>query len=532
MRPESWTMTRRPGPTGTSRGRGSIASPHHLATEAGEDAFRAGGNAIDAAIAAAAVLDVVYPNQTALGGDAVALVRTPGGAIHCVNATGWAPAAQSVERLRAVHGEEIPFRGIDTVTVPGAVRGWETLRSFGARLGWSAHFDAAVHLASGGAPVGRSLAAAIAEKHDVLSQDPGCRDVFLPGGKPLGEGDILRQPALAQSLAELQADGPDALYGGGVGRRLIDGLAQRGCVMTLDDLEGFRSELVAPLAETFRQYDVITSPPNTQGFMLLRALKRLEQIGDPDDILGEQAGVLAEIFEHSNAIRDLMLADPRFARVDTGALIDHDPDVTHAPSSGARVGGDTVGISAIDSEGYAVSLLQSVYNAFGSGVLEPATGILMQNRGRSFSLDPRSPNVVAPGKRPRHTLMPVLVTEGGAVRWISSTMGGHGHPQIQAQLLLRSMAGDSPADAVDAPRWIVGVQDTGDTNMTVYVESDLPAPTTDSLIDRGFVPKVLPPHDEWLGHANLIKVGDDGRFDAVSDPRCDGSGGEVELPPR
>ncbi|WP_433286751.1 gamma-glutamyltransferase family protein [Pseudonocardia sp. CA-142604] len=515
-----------------SRGRGSIASPHYLATEAGEGAFRAGGNAIDAAIAAAVVLDVVYPNQTALGGDAVALVRTPGGAIHCVNATGGAPAAQSVERLRAVHGEEIPFRGIDTVTVPGAVRGWEALRSFGARLPWSAYFDAAVGLASDGAPVGRSLAAAIAEKRDVLSQDAGCREVFLAGGTPLGEGDVFRQPALARSLVELQAEGPDALYGGGVGRRLVDGLAQRGCVMTIDDLEGFRSDLVAPLTATFRRYEVITSPPNTQGFMLLRALKRLERIGDPQDVLGEQAGALAEIFEHGNAIRDLLLADPRFATVDAGALIDHDPAATHRPSEGARVGGDTVGISAIDTDGYAVSLLQSVYNAFGSGVLEPVTGILMQNRGRSFSLDPRSPNVVAPGKRPRHTLMPVMVTEGGDVRWVSSTMGGHGHPQIQAQLLLRCMAGESPADAVDAPRWIVGVQDAGDTNMTVYVESDLPAAATDSLVARGFVPKVLPQHDEWLGHANLIKVGDDGRFDAVSDPRCDGSGGEVELPSR
>ncbi|WP_433293648.1 gamma-glutamyltransferase family protein [Pseudonocardia sp. CA-142604] len=525
-------MTPNTAPTDTSLGRGSIASPHHLATEAGEDAFRAGGNAIDAALAAAVVLDVVYPNQTALGGDAVALVRTPGGAIHCVNATGGAPAAQSVERLRAVHGEEIPFRGIDTVTVPGAVRGWEALRSFGARLPWSAHFDIAVGLASDGAPVGRSLAAAITTRHDVLSRDPGCRDVFLPGGTPLREGDVFRQPALAQSLVELQAEGPDALYGAGVGRRLIDGLAQRGCVMTVEDLGGFRPELVEPLAAAFRQYEVITSPPNTQGFMLLRALKRLQQIGDPQDALGEQAGALAEIFERANAIRDLLLADPRFVTVDTGALIDHDPAAPHAPSGIAPVGGDTVGISAIDTDGYAVSLLQSVYDAFGSGVLEPTTGILMQNRGRSFSLDPLSPNVVAPGKRPRHTLMPVMVTEGGDVRWVSSTKGGHGHPQIHAQLLLRSMAGDSPADAVDAPRWIVGVQDAGDTNMTVYRESDLPAPATDSLVARGFVPKVLPQHDERLGHANLIKVGDDGRFDAVSDPRCDGSGGEVELPPR
>jgi gamma-glutamyltranspeptidase/glutathione hydrolase len=524
-------MTPRTHPTGPSRRSGSIASPHHLATQAGEDAFRAGGNAIDAALTAAVVLDVVYPNQTALGGDLVALVRTPAGTVHCVNATGWAPAAQSAERLRARYGAELPFRGIDTVTVPGAVRGWETLRSFGARLDWAAHFTAAVDLAAHGAPVARSLAAAVAEKHDVLVRDAGCRDVFLPGGRPLGPGDVIRQPALARTLAELQAEGPDALYGGAVGRRLADGLAGRGSVMTVADLAGYRPEVVAPLAAGFRGYDVVTSPPSTQGFMLLRALDRIQRLGDPVDILGERAGELAAIFQASNAVRDLLLADPDYATVDPDVLISHDPDVPDAPPTG-RVGGDTVGISAIDSEGYAVSLLQSVYNAFGAAVLEPSTGILLQNRGRSFALDPRSPNVVAPGKRPRHTLMPVMVTEGPDVRWISSTMGGHGHPQIQAQLLLRCMAGADPAAAVDAPRWIVGVQDSGDTDRTVYLESDMPAGTAASLIGHGFVPKVVPPHDEWLGHANLIEVGRDGGYEAASDPRSDGSACELVLPPR
>jgi gamma-glutamyltranspeptidase len=246
--------------TGTAVG--AIASPHHLATEAGEDAFRAGGTAIDAALAAAAVLDVVYPNQTALGGDAVALVRTPEGAVHCVNATGGAPAAQTTERLRGVHGAELPFRGIDTVTVPGAVRGWETLRTFGARLDWSAYFTAAVRHAADGVPVARSLGAAIAEKRDVLAADPGCSAVFLRDGAPLRRGELLRQPALADSLARLQADGPDALYGGELGRRLARGLADRGGVLTVDGLAGFRAERATPLTAGFRGYDVVTSPPN------------------------------------------------------------------------------------------------------------------------------------------------------------------------------------------------------------------------------------------------------------------------------
>ncbi|MCI2419327.1 gamma-glutamyltransferase [Saccharopolyspora sp. K220] len=513
-------------------GHGSIASPHHLATNAGEQAFRAGGNAIDAAIAAAVVLNVVYPNNTALGGDVVALVRTPDGTVRCVNATGYAPSGQSVERLRAAHGAELPMRGIDTVTVPGAVRGWESLRAFGARLDWAAQFTVAIRLAAQGAPVSRSVAAAIADKHDVLMRDPGCREVFLPGGTPLREGELLRQPALAESLAELRAEGPDALYGGSVGRRLADGLRRLGSVLTIEDLAGFHPELADPVRGMFRAHEVITSPPNTQGFMLLRALDRVQRLGDPADVLGARAGELAAIFERSNAVRDLLLADPRFADVDAERLIGLELDPAKRVQGPRRVGGDTVGISAIDSDGFAVSLIQSVYNSFGSAVLEPATGILLQNRGRSFSLDPRSPNVVEPGKRPRHTLMPVLVVKDDQVRWVSSTMGGHGQPQIHAQLLLRSLAGETPAEAVGAPRWIVGVQDSGDTNRTVYLERDAPSDAARSLAEHGFVPKLLPPHDEWLGHANLIEVGSGGRFDAASDPRSDGAAVEVELPAR
>ncbi|SDH11420.1 gamma-glutamyltransferase family protein [Nonomuraea jiangxiensis] len=502
----------------------SIASPHHLATQAGEEAFRAGGNAIDAAVTAAVVLNVVYPNNTALGGDLVALVRTPDGTLRCVNATGPAPAAQSLARLRERHGDELPTRGIDTVTVPGGVRGWASLRSFGARLEWAAQFTAAIRFAEEGVPVARSVAASLAEKHDVLLADPGCREVFAS----LAEGDLLRQPALARSLAELRTGGPGTLYGGPLGRRLVAGLAQRGSVMTIDDLAAFRPEVVEPLRGRFRDYEVLTSPPNTQGFMLLRALEEVRRLGDPGDLLGAGSGRLAAIFEHANAVRDLLLADPNFAKVDAADLITRVLDPAERPPGPGRAGGDTVGISAIDSDGYAVSLIQSVYNSFGSAVLEPSTGILMQNRGRSFSLDPLSPNVVEPGKRPRHTLMPVLVTQGAEVRWVSSTMGGHGQPQIHAQLLLRSMAGAAPREAVDAPRWIVGVQEGGDTNRTVYMEEDLPADTARSLLDHGFTAKPVPPHDEWLGHANLIRVAPDGRVEAASDPRADGSAAVID----
>lgn len=508
-----------------------MAAPHHLATEAGEDAFRAGGSAIDAAIAAAAALTVVYPNNVALGSDLVALVRSPDGSIRCINATGFAPAGQSAERLRGLYGSKLPLRGIDTITVPGAVRGWEAMRLLGARLEWAAQFDAAIRYADDGVPVARSVAAALIDNRQALQSDAGCRNLFFPDGVALAEGQALRQPNLARSLMELQSGGADALYGGALGRRLVAGMAELGSVMSIDDLAAFEPEIVDPLRGHFRGYEVLTSPPNTQGFMLLRALSALEKLGDPADILDEGAGSLARIFERANSVRNTMLADPRLAHVSVEELIENElPAGARRVAGSARAAGDTVGVSAIDSDGYAVSLIQSVFHAFGSAVLEPETGILLQNRGTSFSLDADSPNVVEPRKRPRHTLMPVLVTRDDDVSWVSSTMGGQGQPQVHAQLLLRSMAGSTAEAAVTAPRWMVGISEPGDTDDTVYVESDAAAEAAESLRLSGLTVKTLPPHSEGLGHANLIRVDGDGRFDAASDPRADGSATVIELP--
>lgn len=504
---------------------GSIATPHHLATEAGQEAFRAGGNAIDAAITAAAVLMVVYPNNTALGSDLVALVRCPDRSIHCVNATGYAPAAQSLGRLRSRYGEAIPARGVDAMTVPGAVRGWEALRAFGARLDWASHFTAAIRFASHGVPVARSVAAALGE----LVPDVGCRDVFFAGGEPLRRGDLLMQPALAQSLTELQSHGPDALYGGSLGSSLIAGLAERGSVMSVEDLADFRPEIVEPLRMSFRGCEVISSPPNTQGFMLLRALRGIQQLGDPDDILDDGAGKLARIFDRSNLVRGRLLADPRFSPVSVDDLIHGEPEIEQPLPLPAPASGDTVGVSAVDSDGFAVSLIQSVFQAFGAAVLEPSTGILMQNRGTSFSLDPGSPNAVAPRKRPRPTLMPVLVTEQEEVRWVSSTMGGQAQPQIHVQILLRAMTGAAPMEAVGAPRWVVGARQPGNTTSTIVLEEDGSPDAERSLRGEGFAISPVAPHSERVGHANLIEVDVHGRFRAASDPRSDGSAGLVEV---
>jgi len=511
---------------------GATAAPHHLATRAGERAFERGGNAIDAAIAAAAVLAVVYPNNVSIGGDLVALVRMPDGRNYCVNATGPASASVDVARLTSTYGQLLPDRGADTITVPGGVAGWGAVSRIGGRLAWEEHFTDAIELAAGGVPLAHSVAQALLREPDALRRDSGFSQIFFPDSNALLEGETLVQPALAQSLARVRDGGERELYDGSLAHDLAAGLARLGVTITGADLAAFSPELVEPLSATFRGFTIMTSPPNTQGFMLLRALEELENSGDPTNILDENPGALAAIFLAANTVRGRMLADPRYDTTPVTELLRSQVDIEdrHDIATQLRARGDTVGIATIDSDGVAVSLIQSVFHAFGSGVLEPTTGILLHNRGSSFSLDAASPNVIAPGKRPRHTLMPVLVTRNGDVKWVSSTMGGQGQPQIHAQILLRSFAGATAQEAVDAPRWLVGAQETGDTDTNVYVEQDAGDDVMQSLARAGLESIMMPKHDETLGHANLIRVASNLEFDAASDPRSDGSASVVRLP--
>ncbi|MFF2388996.1 gamma-glutamyltransferase family protein [Agromyces sp. NPDC058104] len=508
------------GAQGFQAARGAIATSHRLATEAGADAIRAGGNALDAALAAAAALCVVYPNNVALGGDLVALVRRPDGTVVFVNATGPAAGESSVEELRERHGEALPARGVDTVTVPGGVRGWQLLHELGATRTWAQHLDAAVRFAADGVPTARSVAAAIVDERSDLEADPGCRRLFLPGGEALAEGAPLVQPELADTLRRLQAGGPDEFYTGALAERWVEGLRALGSSISLADTARYRAETAEPIEVPFGPYRVLTSPPNTQGFSLLRTLGAV-QAGELADPLASGAGATAAMFAANNAVRDSLLADPAFGGLGGAELIGADT-ADDLGEVAARAAGDTVGLSAISADGWAVSLVQSVYFGFGACVLEPTTGILFQNRGTSFSLDAASPNVIAPGKRPRHTLMPVLVLRDREVAWVSATMGGQAQPQIHAHLLLRSFAGATPEEATHAPRWVVGVQDVGDQRRTVTVEADVPDSVRETIAAAGFAVKLVPSRDELLGHSNLIRV-EPGGFAAASDPRSDGS---------
>lgn len=503
--------------------RGAISTSHYLATEAGAAALDAGGNAIDAALAAAAALCVVYPNNVALGGDLVALVRSPDGEIRFLNGTGPAPAGQTLDALRAAYGDRLPLRGIDTVTVPGGVCGWNSLHEYGAALGWADHFDAAIRYAADGVPTASSVAAAILEDRESLERDPGCREIFLPGGEPLAEYDDLVQPALAETLRRIAAGGSAEFYEGETADRWIAGLAALGSKITKQDAIDYSAHWDEPLSAPFAEHTVFTGPPNSSGFMLLRTLEVLDGlVGGPPvaDPLATGAGELARAFAAANAVRAASLADPRMGGLSGAELIEMATPEHPLPGQ-PKPTGDTVGISAVSEDGWAISLINSVYFGFGACVLDPGTGILFQNRGTSFSLDPAAPNAFAPRKRPRHTLMPVLVLHGGELAWVPSTMGGSAQPQIHTQLLLRALEGGNPAEATHAPRWMVcEPNDAGEVR--VMAEADVPEVARDAIAAAGFPVDVVPPHSEDLGHSNLIRV-DGTDYAAASDPRSDGS---------
>jgi oxamate amidohydrolase len=516
--------------TAPARGRRfAIATPHLEATAAGVSAFDAGGNAVDAALAAATTLAVVYPHMCGVGGDLFALIREPDGRTVVLNASGAAPAAVEVDALRS-RFDEMPPAGPHTVTVPGAVAGWGQLALHWSNRGLAPAFSRAIALAGEGVPVARSLARGLVEHAERIFADPGLAGVFGAGDGSLVEGDALVQPVLARTLEAIAEAGPPALYGGEIGGAIADRLSSFGSAMTIDDLAVHESELDSPLTLRYRDLDVSVAPPNSQGFVLLQSLAAIERLGIDPDPLGPDAGVLAEVFRVTALDRDRHNADPRHARVPIGTLLDEghlaglvdlvrDPATPSAPF----VHDDTVALVAADDSGLAIALIQSLYSGFGAGILDPATGVILHNRGSAFVLDPEHPNVLAGGKRPAHTLLPVVVHREGRLVAVTGTMGGGGQPQIDAMSLIRSFDMGMNADAaVSAPRWLVGGMDLNNEERTMLAEASVPSATREAFGRAGYRVQDVGHLDEDVGHAHLIRVLEDGTFEAGSDPRADG----------
>lgn len=510
--------------------RWAIATPHALATEAGAEAFDRGGNAIDAALAAATTLAVVYPHMCGVGGDLFALVQRLDGAVTAVNSSGRAPAAADAELVRGITGTNaMPARGPHTVTVPGAVAGWRELHGQGAALDWAAAFGRALAYARDGAPVAPDLAATLTEAPD-LAEDPGIAGVFFPGGSAIAVGQVFAQPALAATLAVIAEEGPDAFYRGELGSRYAAGLAAAGVPIVPNDLGAHRADLLPPLRGRYRDLDLSVVPPNSQGFVLLQILALVERLGIDPDPFGPDAAILARIMRATAADRDRHLADPDRMLVHPSTLLDDghlagladEVRAAGAPDAPRTPSGDTIALVAADAEGFAVSLVQSLFDGFGSGILEPSTGIVAHDRGGCFTLEPGHPNELRGGARPAHTLMPVLAHREGRLAAVAGTMGGYAQPQINATTLIRSFDLElRPGDAVAAPRWLAHGMDPSSGRRTVIAEGDVPDGTADALRAGGFDVDTVGVRDGSVGHAHLIRMTEDG-LAAGSDPRSDG----------
>ncbi len=506
----------------------AIATPHEAATHAGMQAFDAGGSAADAAIAANAVLAVVYPHMCGIGGDFFAIVAD-GGSRVAINGSGAAALALDAATVARSH-PAMPAFGPLSISVPGTVAAWGTIIERYGRLPFANAIKPAIHFAEAGAPVASSLARSIRTHGQRLQADRGLSETFFRGNAPLDAGDNLRQPALAETMRAIEADGAGAFYRGPLAARLIKGLQQADSPLTMEDFSRHVTEVVSPLARSYRGLEVLVTPPNSQGFVLEEILSAIEAGSLEPDHLGSQAATIARLFMLASADRDRLNADPRGSPPPIDKLLGsgHIRELVEAAQSSPAPGvlghaatGDTVGIVAAEAGGLWVSINQSLYDAFGSGFLEPSTGVLFHNRGSAFALDPSSPNRLEGGRRPAHTLMPVMVLEHSEPRIASATMGRSAHAQIHAELLMSVI--DQHRDAfvaVDRPRWLAGGlrADAG-----VVAEKRVPQKVFDAFTAAGIRVDPVGDWDEQVGHSQLIALNDDGILQAASDPRADGA---------
>ncbi len=520
--------------------RGMAVAPHALASQSAVHILREGGNALEAMIAAAATIAVVYPHMNGIGGDSFWLVCAPRRAPRGIDACG--AAAQAASRdYYAERGitAAIPVRGgMAANTVAGAVAGWQAAfklsRDWGGRLPLARLLADAIHYAEQGFPVTKSQSDNTATKRVELESQPGFRDAFLPGGAAPAAGTIHKQPRLAATLRRLARAGLDDFYRGGLARAMAADLAAVGSPLGLKDLARHRAKLVTPLALAHSLGTVYNMPPPTQGVVSLLILGILDalEVGRAGVHSPDYVHLAVEATKRAFEIRDRCVTDPAYMNVSAQDLL----APTHIRAVAAEIDrgraapwragtppAGTVWMGVIDSAGRAVSAIQSIYHEFGSGVVLEQAGINWQNRGCSFSLDETALNFLRPGRKPFHTLNPALAIfrDGGTM--IYGTMGGDGQPQTQAAIFTRiAVFGMDPQTAVAAPRWLLG-RTWGQTSDTLKLESRFPATVPATLGAYGHEVEILAGYDEAMGHAGAIVRHPNGVLEGGADPRSDGA---------
>ena len=509
---------------------GMIASPHALATAAGVDVLRRGGNAVDAAIATNAVLAVVYPASCGIGGDALWLVYEPRTSeTIAYNGSGRAPAALDAALLRERGIARMPARSAYTVTTPGCVRSWEDVaREHGTR-GLDELLLPAERYAREGFVTTDVTAHFFALNAELLRADPEAAELFTSGGLPLA-GDIVRNEALADSFAAIRRRGASAFYSGAIAEAICSTLGALGNPMTPDDLAAQTTERMKPIAVPWHGAEVLAHPPNSQAAVAPIVLGMLANDGERDDL--EWTHLAIEALKSAFEIRDERFADPAAMQQSIDDLLAPemlaelrariDPERARS-RAGKSDRGDTIAIVAVDGEGRSVSLIESLYQNFGTGIVARGTGIFLQNRGAYFSLDENHPNVLRGRKRPLHTLSPGMLLRNGRPELVYGTMGGDGQPQTHVQLIHAIYErGLSVQQAIDAPRFVYGRDSESHFADSVRFEARFDAAIVTGLRKRGHVIELCPDFDHAFGHAHLIALDQTrGTFAGAADPRAD-----------
>ena len=520
----------------TTATRGMVVAPHHLAAQSGLAVLRDGGNAIEAMVAAAATIAVVYPHMNAIGGDGFWIVHAPGEEPIAIDACGAAAARATPGWYRTQGLDVIPARGpLAANTVAGTISGWEAALAIGKRWG-GAHslerlLDDAVHYAEQGVPVTASQHANTRDKRAELEAVPGFAEQFLPGGTIPATGDRFVNERLGRTFRRLARDGLDSFYRGPLADTIAADLARIGSPLSGEDLARHRAETKAPLALALRPGTAYNFPPPTQGLASLMILGIFERLGVTEaDGFGHLHG-LVEATKQAFMVRDREITDPVYMRSRPEQFLT--PDALDAAAVAIDPGealpwprpasaGDTIWMGAVDGEGHAVSFIQSVYWEFGAGVVLEETGIQWQNRGSSFRLDDDALNRLAPGRKPFHTLNPALLRFDDGRVMPYGTMGGEGQPQTQAAVLTRyAYFGQPLQSAVSAPRWLLG-RTWGEESTTLKLESRFDSGVVTALRLCGHDVEVADAFDERMGHAGALVHHPNGVIEGAADPRSDG----------
>ena len=521
--------------------RGVVATEHPLASQAGAMVLAQGGHAVDAAIAANAVMGVVCPMMCGVGGDLFAIVSEHNGNMHGVNGSGWTPAGLTPQFLASRNIDSMPQSGVHSVTVPGAVAGWALLLERFGRTKLARVLEAAIALATDGFPVAEITSEEWHNQVPFLRGDSGATKTFLPDGRPPAFGAIFRNPDLAWTCRQIAEHGSDAFYRGEIAGRIIAGLERRGAAMAAADLGDFRAHWADPISTTYRGWDVFEMPPNGAGIAALMMLNIMEtfEFGAFGPNSADALHSMIEAKKLAYADMQRYVADPSFGAVPVAAMLDKDyareraamvdprraqahagpgsPKLAYSASL-ASEGGDTTYLSVVDRDGNMVSLIQSNFASFGSGIVAEGTGFPLQNRGALFTLDRAHPNVLAPRKRPLHTIIPAFMSKGDT-RIAFGIMGGWNQSQAHSQFVSNVVDHSMNIQAaLEAARFTKLSFEGND----VAIERRIPIDVQRDLAARGHELEVQGDYCSFMGGGQAAARGGGVNYGA-SDPRKDGA---------